>query len=567
MLMSSFFAPTLREIPAEAETISHKLMLRAGFIRKLAAGIYSLLPLGWKVMQKIQNIVREEMNCAGGQEVLLPFVLPAELWKETGRWDIYGKELLRVKDRSDREFCFGPTHEEVITDLVRNNVKSYRELPLNLYQIQTKFRDEIRPRFGVMRAREFIMKDAYSFDKNEEGLENNYKKMYKAYNNIFERCGLKFRVVEADSGLIGGNASHEFMVLSDTGEDLLTHCTSCNYAANLDLAARKQKPEANQIKENDNINIKKISTPDVKTTEQLAGFLKISTSQVIKTLIYKADGQVVAVLIRGDHELSEVKLKNSLKAQTLEMADAKTIKNLTGADVGFSGPVNLKGAKIIADFDIEKHTSYIVGANENDAHLINVIANRDFHFSELADLKKVCENDLCPRCENGKLKLIRGIEVGHIFKLGTKYSEPMHCVFSDEDGKIKPMIMGCYGIGISRTAAAAIEQNHDEQGIVWPKNIAPFNAIIIVVNPKDEQQKKLGLEIYENLREEKKEVILDDRAIGAGVKFKDADLIGFPTKIIIGPKALEQNKIEIKERASGKTAFVSSEQILSLFAG
>ncbi|MFH1428972.1 MAG: proline--tRNA ligase [Candidatus Margulisiibacteriota bacterium] len=548
MRLSKYFLPTLRETPAEAEIISHKLMLRTGMIRKLTAGIYNYLPLGLRVLKKMENIVREEMNRAGAQEVLMPAVIPAELWKESGRWEIYGKELLRVKDRADREFCIGPTHEEVITTIAKE-IRSYRELPVNLYQIQTKFRDEIRPRFGVMRSREFIMKDAYSFHESEESLREEYKNMYDTYCRIFERCGLDYRVVEADSGNIGGAVSHEFMVVADSGEDAIAHCLDCHYSANTEAAESipREHPELRGQGSDNTINNKKIATPGIKTIEELTTFFKTSPAYFIKTLIYMADEQPVAALVRGDYELNELKLKKALNANELYLADEETIENITGASVGFAGPVGLARVKIIADNHIMEIPSAITGANETDFHLTNVIPGKDFKPDILADLRLVEEGDTCPRCKKGKLQIDRGIEVGHIFQLGTKYSKKMNAIYTDQAGEQKPFIMGCYGIGVGRTVAAAIEQNHDEDGIIWPLALAPFQVILIMTKPDDIEQKKAAEEVYNKCLAAGIDVLLDDRDERPGVKFKDADLIGIPLKVIFG-KALKDGQVELKDR-------------------
>jgi len=571
MRMSKLLAPTLREDPAEAEIPSHKLMLRAGLIRKLSSGVYSYLPLGWRIIHKIENIVRQEMDRAGALEVKLPAILPAELWKETGRWDVYGKELFRVKDRKDSEFCLGPTHEEVITDLVRNNVKSYRELPLNLYQIQTKYRDEIRPRFGVMRAREFIMKDAYSFDRDELGLEKSYKTMYETYNRIFDRCGLKYKVVHADPGPIGGGYSQEYMVLSPTGEDEIFHCEKCDYAAAHAMVevknTKSQIPNNKEIPNSKSQMIEKVRTPNVKTIEDLEKFLKAPSYRMIKTLIYKVGDQAIAVLIRGDHELNEVRLKKIIAKEDIELADAALIEKVTKAPMGFAGPVGLKGVKIYADKEVTEIEDGITGANEKDLHIMHVQYGRDFKADEVESLRLAKEGDKCPRCD-GKLIVTRGIEVGHIFKLGTKYSDKMKAKFLDETGKEKPYIMGCYGIGVSRIAGAVIEQNHDEFGIKWPISIAPYKAVVVPVNIKEKKQADVAEGIYQELLKENLDVVLDDRDASIGVKLKDMDLIGVPIKIIIGPKSLAEEKVEIKLRIDGKTELVAidkaAEKIKSL---
>ncbi|MFC1478714.1 proline--tRNA ligase [Candidatus Margulisiibacteriota bacterium] len=548
MRLSKYFLPTLRETPAEAEIISHKLMLRTGMVRKLTAGIYNYLPLGLRVLKKMENIVREEMDRAGAQEVLMPAVIPAELWKESGRWDIYGKELLRVKDRANREFCIGPTHEEVITTMAKE-IRSYRELPVNLYQIQTKFRDEIRPRFGVMRSREFIMKDAYSFHESEESLREEYQNMYDTYCRIFERCGLDYRVVEADSGNIGGAVSHEFMVVADSGEDAIAHCLECHYSANIEAAESIPKPHPG-IREQGSGNTKgpeKVKTPNIKTIEELTAFFKTEPAYFIKTLIYIVDEQPVAALVRGDYELNELKLKKALNANELYLADEETIEKVTGASVGFAGPVGLNGVKIIADPHVMEVPAGITGANETDFHLTNVIPGKDFNPDQVADLRLVEKGDTCPRCKKGMLQIDRGIEVGHIFQLGTKYSEKMNAIYADQAQQQKPFIMGCYGIGIGRTAAAAIEQNHDEDGIIWPPALAPFQAVLIMTKPDDAEQKKAAEEVYNECLSAGIDVLLDDREERPGVKFKDADLIGIPLKVVFG-KALKDGQVELKDR-------------------
>jgi prolyl-tRNA synthetase len=555
MKYSNFFLPTLKEVPAEAEVISHKLLLRAGMIRKLASGLYSYLPLGLRSLRKVEKIIREEMDRTGAQEILMPIVQPSELWRESGRWEHYGKELLRFEDRHGRAGCLGPTHEEIITDIVRKEVRSYRDLPLNLYQIQTKFRDEIRPRFGLMRGREFIMKDAYSFDVDDEALEKTYQVMYKAYCRIFERCGLDFRPVEADTGSIGGHASHEFMVMSDTGEDRIVCCTSCSYAANVELAPviRSSNP---QITESVNHQSTKVITPGKCSVKEVTEFLGISADHLVKTLIMVADDRPVAVLIRGDHELNNIKLKHLLGVEHLNFADEATVRSVTGAPVGFSGPVGLsKGLKVVADQDISTLKNFVTGANEPDAHLTGVNWNRDIPMPEFADIRVITEGDPCPNCK-GKIELKRGIEVGHIFKLGTKYSESMGATFLDDAGEKKPAVMGCYGIGVGRTVAAAIEQNHDENGIIFPISIAPFEVIISLLNINDDLMSKAAEDIYNGLLAHDVEVLLDDREERPGVKFKDADLLGIPLRIVVGRRLKEKDEIEIRTRVTGKTISV-----------
>lgn len=548
MYWSKFYIPTLKEEPSEAEVISHKLLLRAGMIRKLTSGIYTYLPLALRSLQKISQIIREEMERFGAIEILMPGVQPGELWKESGRWDAYGKELLRFKDRHDRDYCLGPTHEEVVTDLIRGEVKSYRQLPLNLYQIQTKFRDEIRPRFGLMRGREFIMKDGYSFDKDDEGANKSYENMYQAYTAIFSRMGLKFRAVEADTGQIGGSFSHEFMVLADTGEDTIAVCSKCDYAANLEKAEIKVDKEKDLP---DCPNLEEVLTPAKHTVEEVASFLNITPQKIIKTLLYKVDEKKIAVLIRGDRELNEVKLKNKLKAKEIRLASFAEVEEWTKSPVGFAGPVGLEVDEIYADLEVALDNDYVIGANKKDTHFKHFDPKRDTTVTAYLDLRNVVEGDCCPRCE-GKLTLTKGIEVGHIFKLGTKYSEAMGATFLDENGKEKPMIMGCYGIGVSRVLAACIEQNHDEHGIIFPTPIAPFDCLIIALNPKEEKVSQMAVQIYQDLKQEGLDCLLDDRDERPGFKFKDADLIGIPLQIIVGAKGLEKGRVEVKVRKTGQ---------------
>jgi len=549
MRYSEMHLPTAREIPSDAEVASHQLMIRAGMIRKLTSGIYSYLPLGYRVIRKVEQIVREEMDKAGAQEVHLPMVQPVELWQESGRWVHYGKELLRFRDRHEREYCLGPTHEEVITDLVRNDIKTYRQLPRNLYQIQTKFRDEVRPRFGVMRCREFGMKDAYSFDADEAGAEKSYDKMFVAYNNIFNRCGLKFRSVEADSGSIGGKYSHEFMVMADSGEDAIVFCDKCKYAANLEKAEIGE-PEKKNVSQKDWLPLESVHTPEVRTIEEVSAFLKVQPQDIVKTLIFNADGKSCAVLICGDQEVNEIKVKNYLGAAELELADDEMIMKATGAPRGFAGAMKIK-TRVIADFSVMNMINFVTGANKEDYHLKNVNIGRDFNVEVFADLRVVKENDSCPRC-GGKIKFARGIEVGHVFKLGTKYSKAMKAVYLDKDGQEKIMVMGCYGIGIGRTVAACIEQNFDENGIVWPMPLAPYQVIITPVNINEVDIMKAAESIYASMLNCGIEVILDDRDERAGVKFKDADLIGIPIRITVGQKNLASGNIELKIRKTGE---------------
>lgn len=541
MRYTDFFIPTQREIPAEAEVISHSLMIRAGLIMQVAAGIYNYLPAGLKVIRNIENIVRQCMNEAGAIEILMPAVVPSELWKESGRWDRYGKELLRIKDRHDREFCFGPTHEEVVTDIIRRYIKSYKQLPINLYQIQTKFRDEIRPRFGLMRCREFIMKDAYSFDINEERCKESYNKMYEAYCRIFDRMGLVYKVVEADTGAIGGNVSHEFMVIAETGEDTIIYCENCGYSANLEKAAIgiNSSIESHEYEK----PLEKVFTPNARTVKEVADFLNVDMSKIIKTLILKCGGRFFAFLIRGDYELNLVKIKNTITGVLPEFATADEIKNITSGPLGFSGPIGLK-IPIYADYSVKNLRNFVTGANEIDGHFKNVNLGRDFAVEGFYDLRNAVEGDRCVKC-GSNYKSAKGIEVGHIFMLGTKYSEAMGAYFRDVNGSLKPIIMGCYGIGIGRIAAASIEQNHDDKGIIWPIQIAPFEVIIIPVNTNNDEVIKYSNMIYCKLSELGIKVLIDDREERAGVKFNDADLIGYPVRINIGRKSLENKEIEI----------------------
>lgn len=545
MRTSQLLLPTLREDPGEAETVSHRLMLRAGLIRKVAAGIYTYLPLGLRIIRKVEQIVREEMNRAGAQELLMPIASPAELWRETGRWDYYGKELIRFKDRHERDFCLGPTHEEVITDLFRREVRSYRQLPLNFYQIQTKFRDEIRPRFGLMRGREFIMKDAYSFDKDEAGARLNYQKMYDAYHRIFARCGLNFRAVEADTGLIGGTSSHEFMVLADTGEETVVYSESGTYAANVERA--EVLPPNDESKEAP-LPLRSVNTPGCRTVEEVTKFLKVDASKLVKTLLYSTGSETVAVLIRGDHDANEIKLKRLLGVTDLELAGPATVEKVTGAPVGFAGPVGLN-IRIVADHAIKASANIVVGGNHLDTHLVDVNCPRDFHVEQFADLRNARAGDPSPR-KDGVLKTTKGIEVGHVFMLGTKYSQAMNASFLDPNGKECLAVMGCYGIGIGRTAAAAVEQNHDDKGIVWPFPIAPFHVHLISLG-QSTTVIDAATKLYAALEAVGLEVLWDDRDERAGVKFNDADLIGAPYQVIVGDKGLVEGVLEVKSRNTG----------------
>jgi prolyl-tRNA synthetase len=555
MRYSNYFIPTHKEVPTEAEVISHQLMLRAGLIRKLTSGIYTYLPAGLRAIRKVENIIRQEMNRSGAIEVLLPAVQPAELWQETGRWEYYGRELLRFKDRHNRDACLGPTHEEVITDLVRKEVHSYRQMPINLYQIQTKFRDEIRPRFGVMRCREFAMKDAYSFDAQEKGADKSYEVMYETYSNIFRRCGLKFRAVEADTGSIGGSFSHEFMVLANTGEDQIVNCLKCDYAANLDKAeVNRDSGGLSPSDEEEMKFVEEVETPDIRTVEEVTSFLSILPSQLIKTLIFKSDGDVVAVLVRGDHELNEIKLRNLLGAEQVEMADPELVAEVTGAPMGFAGPVGLT-VKVVGDHAIEGMKNLVTGGNRQDLHLRNVNMERDFHVDLFGDLRMITPEDSCPRC-GAPIRFGRGIEVGHVFKLGTKYSKAMGAVFLDEDGIEKPIVMGCYGIGVGRTVAAAIEQNHDENGIIFPIPLAPFEVVILPLQMHEAEVVKASEKIYGELSESGLDVLLDDRDLRAGVKFNDADLLGTPVRLTVGMRSLKNGEVEMKLRTEKESSRV-----------
>ena len=550
MRTTQLFIPTLRQTPGEAEVVSHRLMLRAGMIRKVAAGIYTYLPLGLRVLKKIECIIRQEMNRAGAQELLMPILSPAELWRETGRWDFYGKELLRCQDRHERDFCFGPTHEEIITDLFRREVRSYRQLPMNCYQIQTKFRDEIRPRFGLMRGREFVMKDAYSFDADEQSARLSYQKMYDAYERIFTRCGLTFRAVEADTGLIGGSMSHEFMVLADTGEETIVYDERGSYAANVELAEVPPPPEADAATP---LALEAVHTPGAKTVQDVCAFLQVAPDRLVKTLLYRTpENDVVAVLIRGDHEANEIKINRFLGTTETTLADAETVSRISTAPVGFAGPVGLKGARIIADHAVKAMRNFIVGGNKNDTHLINVNWDRDLGVEAFLDLRQARAGDRSPRSDD-RLREAKGIEVGHVFLLGTKYSHAMNATFLDADGKETLAIMGCYGIGVSRTAAAAIEQNHDEKGMMWPVPIAPFHVHLLPVTASEQVVKTAGM-LYQACLDAGLEVLWDDRDERAGVKFNDADLIGAPFHLTIGDRGLARGIVELKRRDTGDVA-------------
>lgn len=565
MKMSNLFVQTLREFPSDAEVVSHKMLARAGYIKKLAPGVYSYMPLMWKVLKKVENIVREEMDKAGAQELLMPFVQPKELWEESGRWEVYGKELMRLKDRHDRDMCLGPTHEEVITSVARDGLKSYKQLPVNLYQIQSKFRDEIRPRYGLLRGREFIMKDAYSFDIDEAGLDKEYQNMAQAYKKIFERCGLETKMVQSDSGAIGGSVSHEFMVITDTdaGENDVFYCNECDYSANSNHAISKLPQAVVDGKEYFN-ETKIIDTPNTHSIDELSAFLNIPSTLILKSLVYIIDKEPVIALIRADKTVEETKLMNAAGGIDIRIATSGEIAELMdkkgfNAEPGFIGPNGMEGIKIIADETVFDMKNFVVGINETDKHLAG--ANLDKVLSKdtiKADIRLVERGELCPDCGR-PLAVTKGIEVGNIFKLGTKYSKPMNAIYTDVNGKTHPFVMGCYGIGISRTAAAAVEAHHDEHGIKWPLAIAPYHVVIVPVNIQDELQMQVANSLYQILKTAGVEVVLDDRDERAGVKFKDADLIGFPFRITVG-KTISEGLVECKIRETDETFKVTPEE-------
>lgn len=557
MKQSLTLIPTLREIPADAEVRSHQLLLKAGFIRQNASGIYSFLPLGKRVLQKVESIVREEMDGADAVELLMPALQQAELWQESGRWYSYGPELMRLRDRNDREFALGATHEEVITSLVRDEVKSYKKLPLTLYQIQTKFRDEKRPRFGLLRGREFVMKDAYSFHSSQESLDEVYNKLFVAYSNVFSRCGLNFRAVIADSGAMGGKDTHEFMVLSDVGEDTIAYSDSSNFAANIEMAPVVMDYTRKDVPLNE---LEKVKTENQKTIEDVTSFLNVTPEDCIKTLLFKVDEQYVAVLVRGDHEVNDIKLKNLLEASNVELAGAEETKEVLSCPVGSLGPIGVKEVQIVADHAVKSVVNGVCGANEEHFHFINVNADRDFEVNQYADLRFIKEGDPSPDGQ-GTIVFAKGIEVGHVFKLGTRYSEAMNASYLDENGKSQPMIMGCYGIGVSRTLAAVAEQFNDENGLVWPANIAPYQLHLIAINMKDEMQSSLANELYKELGQNRFEVLFDDRQERPGVKFADSDLIGLPIRITVGKKATE-GIVEVKIRNTGEMVEVHKDELL-----
>ena len=555
MKMSNMLVSTLREVPAEAEIDSHKLMLRAGMIRKMAAGIYNYMPIGLKVLKNIEEIVREEMNTAGAQEFLASAVLPAELWQESGRWDVYGDEMFRLKDRNNRDFCLGPTHEEVFTDIARNEIKSYKQLPVNLYQIQTKYRDERRPRFGIMRSREFIMKDAYSFDKDQAGLDVSYDKMHDAYVKIFNRCGIDAKCVEADSGAIGGANSAEFMVKSEVGEDDVVFCSACDYAANIEKAeATPEKAEVEEL-----LEMEKVVTPDSRGIYEVSEFLKVSPKKTVKLLMFNVDGKIVGVVVRGDREVNEVKVANAAQASgDIIMASNEEYTKATNCETGFGGPVGIKVDLLLVDEEVANMYNMILGANETGYHLKNVNYGRDFE-GVVGDFRKIESGEKCPKC-GSEVTIARGTEVGHIFKLGTKYSAAMNATFIDENGKNVPFVMGCYGIGVTRTMASIIEQHHDENGIIWPLSVAPYHVSVIPVNIKDEAQMKIANKLYDELRKIGVDAILDDRNERPGVKFKDSELIGIPMRVTVGKK-ITDGEVEFKLR-DGEMEVIKIEDVL-----
>lgn len=555
MRVSKMFAPTLREVPAEAEVVSHQLLLRAGFMRKSTNGMYSYLPLAWRVLKKIENIVREEMDAAGAQEIMMPIMQPAEIWQESGRWGAYGAEMIRLKDRHNREYCLGPTHEEMVTTLIKGDVRSYRQLPMNVYQIQDKFRDERRPRFGLMRSRDFIMKDAYSFDRDEAGLDVSYKAMYDAYTNVFNRCGLTFRPVEADSGAIGGSGSHEFMVIAESGEAEIVYCTQCDYAANV------EKAEMHVIEAADEAMLEKaeVETPNCKTIADVCAFLNLPVEKSAKAVAYKSEKGLILCFVRGDHEVNEVKVINTCGVLEVEMADESMLVE-AGTCGGYMGPVGIDPEKVmvVVDHSVMQMHNFCCGANKEGYHLVNVNSGRDFTPTFVADIRLIQEGDPCPHC-GGKVAKARGIEVGQVFKLFTKYSAAMNCTFLDENGKENPMVMGCYGIGVSRTMAACIEQNNDKDGMIWPVAIAPYEVLVVPVNTKDEASTAKAEEIYETLKKAGVEAVIDDRNERPGVKFKDADLIGYPLRVVVGPKTLAEGNIEVKARRTGEVTMLPVE--------
>ena len=559
MRVSRLFMATQREIPADAEIPSHQLMLRAGLIRKVASGIYSFMPLGYRTYRKVEAVIREEMDKAGAQELIMPALLPAEVYQESGRWEKFGPEMFRLSDRGGRSFCLGPTHEEPFTEAVRDTISSYKQLPVTLYQIQHKYRDEKRPRFGIMRGREFVMKDAYSFDVDEAGLSESYDTMYKAYRAIFDRLGLDYTVVDADSGAMGGSGSQEFMVKSEVGEDGICYCDECGYAANEEKAGCVTPAQDTA----EMLAIEKIHTPDVKTIDDLVGYMNCGADKFVKTILYNIDGKIVAAMCRGDRDINETKLANLYDATEMELAAFVDVERVTGAKVGFAGPVGLKEKiDIVVDSEVSVMRNFVVGADETDYHLKNVNIGRDFEATTIADIRNAVEGDVCPKCGKGKMKMARGVEVGHIFKLGTKYSKALNCVYLDKDGKSNLVVMGCYGIGVGRTLAAIIEQHHDDNGIIWPAEVAPYKAIVVPTKVNDEANMALAEKIYSDLAAAGVEVLIDDRNERTGVKFKDADLIGIPLRITVGRRAGE-GIVEVKRRDSDEAVEMTADEAVA----
>lgn len=557
MLASRLYSPTLRELPADAVVVSHQYMLKAGMMRKIGNGIYSFLPLAWRSIQKVEKIIREEINKTGAQEIMMPIVQPAELWQKTGRWDVFGPEMFKLKDRNDREYCLGPTHEELVTSLIQMDTTSYKQLPVSVYQIQNKYRDEKRPRFGLMRSREFIMKDGYTFDADEEGLDKQYKLMYDAYTRIFTRCGLTFRPVIADSGAIGGSGSHEFEVLADSGEADIVYCENCDFAANIEAVdPLTVKCDIHNDKEKE-----LVETPGQHTIEMVCDFLHASVAQSVKAVVYNVDGLVVLAMVRGDHEVNETKIQHIYNAINVDMASDEDLKKV-GLTAGYISPIGLKRTKdfdILVDPTVMEMQDACCGANEKDKHYIHVNPARDFTDVRVETIRQIQEGDVCPHC-GGKIVRCRGIEVGQVFKLGTKYSEALHATFLDNQGKSHPFVMGCYGIGVTRTVAASIEQNHDDDGIIWPVAIAPYEAVIVPANNKSEEVMAAARKLYEDMEDSRDEVVLDDRNERAGIKFKDADLIGYPVRVTIGKKWQQSGCVEIKIRRSGEVVEVPLEE-------
>lgn len=557
MLASRLYSPTLRELPADAVVVSHQYMLKAGMMRKIGNGIYSFLPLAWRSIQKVEKIIREEINKTGAQEIMMPIVQPAELWQKTGRWDVFGPEMFKLKDRNDREYCLGPTHEELVTSLIQMDTTSYKQLPVSVYQIQNKYRDEKRPRFGLMRSREFIMKDGYTFDADEEGLDKQYKLMYDAYTRIFTRCGLTFRPVIADSGAIGGSGSHEFEVLADSGEADIVYCENCDFAANIEAVdPLTVKCDIHNDKEKE-----LVETPGQHTIEMVCDFLHAPVAQSVKAVVYNVDGLVVLAMVRGDHEVNETKIQHIYNAINVDMASDEDLKKV-GLTAGYISPIGLKRTKdfdILVDPTVMEMQDACCGANEKDKHYIHVNPARDFTDVRVETIRQIQEGDVCPHC-GGKIVRCRGIEVGQVFKLGTKYSEALHATFLDNQGKSHPFVMGCYGIGVTRTVAASIEQNHDDDGIIWPVAIAPYEAVIVPANNKSEEVMAAARKLYEDMEDSRDEVVLDDRNERAGIKFKDADLIGYPVRVTIGKKWHQSGCVEIKIRRSGEVVEVPLEE-------